>query len=55
MEELFTKYGYRPDRDAIEKHIELLAANLDKVASEKAEPAPRKAMIHIQTMAPGPP
>ena len=27
----------------------------DKVASEKAEPTPKKAMIHIQTMAPGPP
>ena len=35
MEELFTKYGYQPDKEAIAKHIELLAANLDKVASEK--------------------
>ena len=35
MEELFTKYNYVPDKEAIAKHLNLLAKNLDEVVSEK--------------------
>ena len=35
MEELFTKYNYAPDKEAIAKHLNLLAKNLDEVVSEK--------------------
>ena len=31
--ELFTKYGYAPDREAIARHLELIASNLDNVVS----------------------
>ncbi len=32
---LSIKYGYTPDKEAIARHLELIASNLDKVASEK--------------------
>ena len=35
MEELFTKYNYTPDKEAIAKHLNLLAKNLEEVVSEK--------------------
>jgi len=35
MEELFSKYGYTPDKEAISKHLDLIASNLDQVVSEK--------------------
>ena len=35
MEELFTKYNYTPDKEAIAKHLNLLASNLEQVVSEK--------------------
>ena len=35
MEELFSKYGYTPDKEAIAKHLDLIASNLDQVVSEK--------------------
>lgn len=34
MEELFTKYNYVPDKEAIAKHLDLIASNLDQVVSE---------------------
>lgn len=33
--DLLTKYGYSPDQEAIGRALELIAANLDKVASEQ--------------------
>lgn len=33
--DLLTKYGYSPDQEAIGRSLELIAANLDKVASEQ--------------------
>jgi deoxyribose-phosphate aldolase len=35
MEELFTKYNYVPDKEAIAKHLNLIASNLEQVVSEK--------------------
>lgn len=35
MAEFLTKYGYEPDQQAIGRGLELIAANLDKVASEQ--------------------
>ena len=35
MEELFTKYSYTPDKEAIAKHLNLLASNIEQVVSEK--------------------
>ena len=35
MEELFTKYNYVPDKEAIAKHLDLIASNLEQVVSEK--------------------
>lgn len=35
MDELFTKYGYAPDKEAIAKHLDLIASNLEQVVSEK--------------------
>ncbi|MBR6305298.1 MAG: deoxyribose-phosphate aldolase [Bacteroidales bacterium] len=32
---LSAKYGYMPDKEAIDRHLELIASNLEKVASEK--------------------
>ena len=32
---LSAKYGYTPDKEAIDRHLELIAGNLDKVACEK--------------------
>jgi deoxyribose-phosphate aldolase len=31
--ELFTKYGYAPDKEAIARHLELIASNLEEVVS----------------------
>ena len=31
--ELFTKYGYAPDKEAIARHLELIASNLEQVVS----------------------
>ena len=33
--ELFTKYGYAPDKEAIARHLELIASNLEKVVSNE--------------------
>ena len=33
MADLFTKYGYTPDKEAISHHLELIASNLEKVVS----------------------
>ena len=33
MTNISTKYGYAPDRDAIARHLELIASNLDNVVS----------------------
>ena len=35
MAELFTKYGYAPDREAIARHLDLIASNLEKVVSNE--------------------
>ena len=32
---LSAKYGYTPDKEAIDRHLELIASNLENVASEK--------------------
>ena len=29
------KYGYTPDKEAIDRHLNLIAAGLDEVASER--------------------
>ena len=34
MAELFTKYGYAPDKEAIARHLELIASNLEQVVSD---------------------
>ena len=33
--ELFTKYGYAPDKEAIARHLELIASGLDQVVSNE--------------------
>ena len=33
--ELFTKYGYAPDKEAIARHLELIASGLDQVVSDE--------------------
>ena len=33
--ELFTKYGYAPDKEAIARHLELIASNLEEVVSDE--------------------
>ena len=33
--ELFTKYGYAPDKEAIAHHLELIASGLDQVVSNE--------------------
>lgn len=35
MMDLLTKYGYAPDQEAISRALDIIAANLDKVASEQ--------------------
>ena len=35
MAEFLTKYGYVPDQQAIGHGLELIAANLDKIASDQ--------------------
>lgn len=35
MAELFKKYGYTPDQEAVSHHLELIAQGLEKVVSEK--------------------
>lgn len=35
MADFLTKYGYAPDQQAIGRGLELIAANLDKIASEQ--------------------
>ena len=34
MAQLITKYGYTPDKEAIARHLELIASGLEKVISE---------------------
>ena len=34
MAELFTKYGYAPDKEAIARHLELIASSLEQVVSD---------------------
>ena len=33
--DFLTKYGYTPDQEAMGRSLELIASNLDKVASEQ--------------------
>ena len=35
MTDLFSNYGYAPDREAIGRALDIIAANLDNVASEQ--------------------
>ena len=39
MKNLFTKYGYTPDKEAVDRSLNLIAQNLEKVVS--------KHIIHI--------
>lgn len=35
MADLFNKYGYAPDKEAIARHLELIASNLEQVVSDE--------------------
>ena len=35
MTEYLTKYGYAPDQEAMGRALEMIASNLDKLASEQ--------------------
>lgn len=35
MKELYLNYGYSPDKEAVDRSLELIASNLDNVVSDE--------------------